>query len=195
MATWAFLREFARDPRAMGAVAPSGPALARMEVEAARIENGEPVVEIGAGTGPMTAEIVRQVPASPLLALEPNAALVAALRARFPGIRVEEAMAQALPTLCASWGHPKVRRVVSGLPWAIWPEELQNEILDAVLAVLTPDGRMVSFQYVHSQVLPAAVRFRAVLEARFTSVTQTPIAWANVPPAFVLVCNGPRLKQ
>jgi phosphatidylethanolamine/phosphatidyl-N-methylethanolamine N-methyltransferase len=192
MSAWAFLREFARDPRSLGAVAPSGPALARLEVAAAEIADGEPVVEIGAGTGPMTAELVHAHPTSPLLAIEPNPTLVAALRARFPDVRVEQAVAQDLPSLCAAWGHPRVRRVVSGLPWAIWPDRLQSDILDGVLSVLSPDGRMVSFQYVHSQYLPAAVRFHKVLEQRFTRVTRTGIAWANVPPAFVLVCDGPR---
>ncbi len=179
----------------MGAVAPSGPTLARLEVAAAEIANGEPIVEIGAGTGPMTSEILRQAPASPVLALEPNPVLAADLQRRFPSVRVEQAFAQSLPERCAAWGHPQVRRVVSGLPWAIWPDSLQTEILDAVLAILSPDGRMVSFQYVHSQFLPAAVRFRTVLESRFGGVTQTPIAWANVPPAFVLVCDHPRLKE
>lgn len=192
MSAWAFLREFARDPRSLGAVAPSGPALAKLEIEAAEIGEGEPVVEIGAGTGPMTAEIVRQHPRSPLLALEPNPTLVAALRERFPAVRVEQDFAQSLPTRCAEWGHPKVRRVVSGLPWAIWPDTLQAEILDAVESILTPDGRMVSFQYVHSQFLPAAIRFKSVLESRFARVSQTGVAWANVPPAFVLICDGPR---
>ncbi|MBA2321237.1 MAG: hypothetical protein H0V89_08780 [Deltaproteobacteria bacterium] len=195
MSAWAFLREFARDPKSLGAVTPSGPALAKLEVEAAEIAIGEPVVEIGAGTGPMTAEIVRQHPTSPLLALEPNPVLAAALRERFPGVRVEQDFAQSLPPRCAAWGHPQVRRVVCGLPWAIWPDALQAEILDAVLAILTPDGRMVSFQYVHSRYLPAAIRFQSVLESRFGRVRRTSIAWTHLPPAFVLVCDRSRTLE
>jgi hypothetical protein len=40
--------------------------------------------------------------------------------------------------------------------------------------------------------LSAARRFRRTLEDRFESVHATPIAWANVPPAFVYVCDHPK---
>ena len=91
------------------------------------------------------------------------------------------------------WGYDGVDKVVSSLPWAIWPPVLQAECFDAIAQVLHPNGRMVTFQYVHSQVLPAARRFRAVLDERFGRVEKTKIAWANLPPAFVLVCEEPRL--
>ncbi len=181
-----------RDPVALGAVAPSGVALARLEVGAAGIRPADVVIELGAGTGPMTAEIVRSHPMNPLMSLEPNPVLASQLRTRFPLVRVEERYAQDLPQLCADWGHPRVDRVVCCLPWAIWPDALQASVFDAVIQVMQHDARMVTFQYFHSQFLPAAKRFRAVLDTRFESVTRTDVAMANVPPAFVYVCDRPR---
>ena len=187
----AFLGEFIRDPVGLGAVAPSGAELARLEVDAAEVLPHHVVVELGAGDGPMTAEIVRR-PHGPFVSLEPNPVLAATLRARFPDVRIDERTAQALPAIVAEMGVERVDRVISSLPWAIWSEALQRDVFDAILDVMSPDGRMVTFSYVHAKPLPAARRFRRALEERFASVTTTGVAWKNLPPAFVFVCDGPR---
>jgi len=187
-----FMREFIRDPVCLGAVAPSGQELAALTVGSADIRPGHVVVELGAGTGPMTAEIVSHHPENPFLALEPKAALAEALRARFPQVAVDERYCQHLPEICAEWGQAGVDRVVSSLPWAIWAPEVQQAAFDGISKVMKPDARMVTFTYAHSQMLPAAMRFRRVLEERFVSVKKTRIAWANIPPALVYVCDQPR---
>jgi len=188
----AFLGEFVRDPVALGAVAPSGAQLARMEVDAADIQPDHVVVELGAGNGPMTAEIVQRS-LRDFVSLEPNARLAEELRQRFPDVRVDERLAQELPAIVAEMGHERVDRVVSSLPWAIWSQELQDDILAAILEVLAPDGRMVTFSYLHAKPLPAARRFKATLDRHFGSVHTTSPAWRNVPPAFVFVCDEPRI--
>ena len=192
MSVWTFVREFARDPVQLGAVAPSGPDLARLMVESADLGPGQVVVELGAGTGPMTAEILRQRPEGPLVVLEPNPSLATVLRERFPGLHLEERYAQDLRAILTAMGHDRADRVVSSLPWAIWTEELQAEIFAAILDVLAPDGKMVTFAYVHALALPAAKRLRRALEARFSEVRTTRTAWRNLPPALVYVCSQPR---
>ncbi len=187
-----FLREFVKDPVQLGAVAPSGPALARLMVEAADLRPEHVVVELGAGTGPMTAEILRARPEGPFVSLEPNPALAEGLRAAFPGVRVEQRYAQELRAILDEMGQARADRVVSSLPWAIWSEELQAEVFAAILSVLAEDGRMVTFAYVHALWLPAAKRLRAALEARFESVSTTRVAWLNLPPALVYVCDRPK---
>jgi phospholipid N-methyltransferase len=191
MSSLQFLGQFVRDPVGLGAVAPSGPQLARIEVDAADIQPHHVVVELGAGTGPMTAEIVQR-PHAAFVSLEPNPALAATLRDRFPEVTVDERYAQALPDIVAELGLSQVDRVVSSLPWAIWSQQLQDEIFAAILEVLAPDGRLVTFSYLHAKPLPAARRFRATLDAHFATVRTTQVAWLNVPPAFVFVCDGPR---
>jgi phospholipid N-methyltransferase len=184
-----FLRQFLSDPVTIGAIAPSGAQLAARMVDSAAIAPGHVVAELGAGTGPMTEELLRRHPDNPLVVLEPMAELAATLRARFPAAHVVEAFAQDLPTICADWGHHPVDRVVSSLPWAIWSQELQTEILTGVLDAMAPDGRMVTFTYWHAQPLPAARRFKQFLEEHFQTVTRSGIAWRNLPPAFVFVCD------
>lgn len=195
MSAVTFLRSFVADPVTIGAVAPSSSYLAELMVEAAEIAPVHAVVELGAGSGPMTAALQARHPNVPLLVLEPVAPLAATLRARFPNVDVREAWAQDLGPLVTEWGHPRVDRVVSSLPWAIWSAELQASVFDGVFAALTPDARLVTFTYWHAQPLPAAKRFRATLDSRFEQVTRTRVEWRNLPPAFVFVCDKPRLSH
>lgn len=189
-----FLKEFVRDPKRVGSVTPSGIQLARRMVTAADIHDDHVVVELGAGTGPVTREIRRAHPAVPLLALEPGPDLAARLRLELPDVEVSERFAQDLPEVVAEWGHAKVDRVVSSLPWTVWSPEVIGAGLRAVGEVLAPGGRMVTFSYVHSQaLLPGARRFRAMLEEHFARVERTETQWRNVPPALVFVCDMPRM--
>jgi len=186
-----FFREFTRAPKLIGSVVPSGNQLARRMVSAADIRAGHVVVEIGAGTGPFTRAIRAAHPDDiELLLVEPSAELAAVLRRDFPGVVVDERYAQDLPAIVGEWGKPQVDRIVSGLPWTMWPEDVIAKGLDAVIEVLGPGGRMVTFSYVHAQaILPGARRFRRLLQARFSKVERTEVQWRNFPPALVFVCD------
>lgn len=184
-----FLRAFLRAPGAVGAIAPSSAALARSLVGSAGIEAGHRVVELGAGTGPMTRELVKRHAGVPLLVLEPDEALAARCREAAPGAEVVSAYAQELPALLAERGWPAADRIVSSLPFASFAPALQDTVFDAIDAVLADDGRFVTFTYAHSPLLPAGRRARVLLEDRFAEVHTTPITWCNLPPAFVYVCG------
>jgi phosphatidylethanolamine/phosphatidyl-N-methylethanolamine N-methyltransferase len=187
-----FLREFFRAPKRIGSVTPSSSVLAKLMIDAADIKEGHVVVELGAGTGPFTKEIVSRHPDVAFMAIEPRQHLAQVLREEFPSLQVQEAWAQELPQLTASWGHPTVDRVVSGLPWALWPQALQEEILSALVASMAPTGKFVTFTYLHSGVMPGARRFRKNLNAYFGTVRTTQVAWLNFPPAYAFVCEDAR---
>lgn len=184
-----FLKNFIEDPVTIGAVAPSGKRLARQMVDSAQIEAGHVIAELGAGTGPMTAELLERFPDNPLVVLEPMPTLAASLRERFPEAHVVERYAQHLPAITEAWGQDRVDRVISSLPWAIWKEPMQEEILTGVLEAMAPNGRFVTFTYWHAQPLPAAKRFKAFLERHFARVERSRVTWSNVPPAFVFACD------
>ena len=61
----------------------------------AGLEPGMRSLDVGAGTGALTAELLRR--GGSVAAGEPSAAFVAALRARFPGLDVRQAGAEELP--------------------------------------------------------------------------------------------------
>lgn len=69
--------------------------LAPVFADFAGIREGQHVVDVGAGTGALTAELVRR--GADTAAAEPSAGFVAALRARFPGVDVREAGAEDMP--------------------------------------------------------------------------------------------------
>jgi SAM-dependent methyltransferase len=69
--------------------------LAPLFADFAGVEPGMRALDVGAGTGALTAELVRRDAAAG--AIEPSSAFVAALRARYPGVDVREGGAEELP--------------------------------------------------------------------------------------------------
>ena len=69
--------------------------LAPVFADFAGVSAEQRVVDVGAGTGALTAELAQR--GAETAAAEPSAAFVAALRARFPGVDVQEAAAEELP--------------------------------------------------------------------------------------------------
>jgi SAM-dependent methyltransferase len=69
--------------------------LASLFADFAGVEAGARALDVGAGTGALTAELVRRGVST--AAADPSPEFVAVLRARFPDLEVEEAPAEALP--------------------------------------------------------------------------------------------------
>jgi SAM-dependent methyltransferase len=69
--------------------------LAPVFADFAGVEPGMRSLDVGAGTGALTAELVRR--GDGVAAAEPSDAFVAALRSRFPGVDVQQAGAEELP--------------------------------------------------------------------------------------------------
>ncbi|MFD1930248.1 MULTISPECIES: class I SAM-dependent methyltransferase [Nonomuraea] len=191
--TTLFLGQFMRSPGTIGALAPSSRRLAETVCTPVP-ERGEPtVVELGPGTGPFTAEIQRRLNGrGHHLAVELNPKLATLLADRFPRVDVAQDDAARLPDLLRERNLVRADVVVSGLPWAAFPEELQRQLLGAVTSILCPSGAFTTFSYVHAMPLASARRFRTLLGERFEEVVLGRTVWRNTPPAFVLHARRPR---
>ena len=190
MSRQTLFRSFLRHPGRVGALCPSSPSLCRMMVSRIGVERAALVVELGPGTGVITREIVRMLPkGGKLVAVELDEMLCLQMRRNFPAVEVLHDSASRLDAILAERNLPAADAIVSGLPWAVFPESLQREILDAVAGSLAPEGWFTTFAYLQGLMLPAGMRFRRLLNETFGEVLTSSVVWRNLPPAFVYRCR------
>jgi len=185
-----FFRNFIRNPIQVGAVLPSSPGLAEMMVRSVDWESARAVIEYGPGTGVFTERIGECLRSeSRFFAIEKSPELASRTRTRCPNAVVLEASVADVEKLCRDQGIEQVDAILCGLPWAAFPESLQNECFDAMLRVLRPGGQFATFAYWQGVLLPAGRRFAKRLHSTFGEVRRSPTVWRNVPPAFVYRCR------
>ncbi|TGV31197.1 phospholipid methyltransferase, partial [Mesorhizobium sp. M00.F.Ca.ET.186.01.1.1] len=88
-----------------------------------------------------------------------------------------------LTRVLADAGLGKADCIVSGLPFANFPQELRDQIMAEVYAALKPGGVFVAFQY--------SLQMKKQLSTVFENVT-VKLVPLNLPPAFVYVCRKER---
>jgi len=191
-----FVRALLRSPHEVGAIAPSSVVLGdRLAAVVPRTEDAV-IVELGAGTGVVTARIdARRSPRSTLLSFERNPTLAKEVRRQVPGALVIADDARNLRAHLEERGLSTVDAVVCGLPWANFSDQEQSELLGAITGALGPGGVFTTFAYVHALALPSARRFRGALTTRFGEVARTPTVLRNLPPAITYVCRAPLRRQ
>ncbi len=187
MHAWTFLKEFIAAPQNVGAIAPSSKQLGALVISTAKVPDASVVVEFGPGTGAITEVLVEEVkPAATLFALEINKDFIVLLKNRFPDLNVIHDSATETRSYLDKMGLPHCDAIVSGLPWTMFSEKLQDDLLEAVLDSLRPGGIFATYMYLQSLVMPSGIRFRRKLRDRFTHCGITETVWRNIPPARVV---------
>ena len=175
-----FLRSFVDGPRRVGAVLPTSARTVRATLDMAPVDRARCVVELGAGTGPYTREIVRRLrPDARLLAFELDPALAGKLATEVTDPRVQ-VITDSAANLEAHLGGERPDVIVSGLPFTSLPAGVRTAILGAAQAALAPDGVMLVLQY--------SPLIQRELERRFGSVRRR-LSLLNVPPAVLFACR------
>ncbi len=181
-----FIKQFVFHPTKTGAVAPSSKGLADLITDVADLSNTSAVIEFGPGTGVFTEKIFQKISKNTkFFALEINPDFVEATRNRCPEVIVYQDSATNAKKYLNELGLKECDCIICGLPWASFSEDLQNELLDTIIDVLKPGGKFLTFAYLQGLLLPAGMRFKKKLSARFNKVTKTRTVWLNLPPAFV----------
>lgn len=180
-------QEFVRKPLQTATIAPSSKHLALRMAESLALSEARTVIELGPGTGSLTRAILPLLrPDAKFVAVERNPVLAEGWRRRFPGQLVLDGSVENLRSLCASVGVHEVDCIVSGLPWASFPDWLQEKALDEITGILRPGGQMSTFGYHLGLMMASGQRFHKLLPKRFERVEHLPWEWRNLPPAFVL---------
>lgn len=178
-------RKFMEQGTSVASVAPSSRFLARMICKGIDFDRAKCIVELGAGTGPITKELVKRVkPHTKLIVNELDSDFCKRLRHRFPNADIVEGDAAKIDQLLAERGINQVDHIVSGLPLPSFPAPLRDAIVASSCRALGPNGdfrQLTVMPYVYWRMYKgyfADVRFKLV-----------PL---NLPPAGVYVCRGYR---
>lgn len=195
-----FFKEFRQTFHTTGAIAPSGRGLCRAVVKPMS-RHTEPVriLEVGAGTGAATREIVKHIrPGDWFDMVELNTRFVETLQRRFETEPDFQRVASQSHILhCAVQQLPTDQKydfIICGVPFNNFPVGLVKEILRHMAKLLKPGGTLSFFEYVWIRRFKALVANREerrrlnsvgrILDtylARYEFHCDT--AWINFPPA------------
>ncbi len=174
-----FLSHWLSNPKRIGAVAPSGTALARLITSEISSRTG-PVIELGPGTGVFTHALLQAGVAPRQLALiEYLPDFATKLRQQFPNAQVV-AMDAAQLRKVELFGHGETGAVISGLPLLSMPAQKVMAIVAGVFTHLRSAGALYQFTYV-----PRCPIHKRILDRLGLKAQHHGMALANVPPAFV----------
>jgi phosphatidylethanolamine/phosphatidyl-N-methylethanolamine N-methyltransferase len=210
MRYWTECREFFGQFRGQyhttGSIMPSSRALGRALTKPMRQAPGpRRILEVGPGTGAVTAEIIRSLkPGDTLDIVEINPKFVAVLERRFADeplfqrrrgqARVIHAPLQQVP------GEGIYDFLISGLPLNNFALSLVNDIVNCYRRLLKPAGILSYFEYlaIRAMKMPFVggpererlLKLGSFLEARLQSaqIAQDIVIW-NVPPAVARHCR------
>jgi phospholipid N-methyltransferase len=176
-----FLRRFMEEPGRVGSIAPSSRYLCNHMLKKVNWSKAGVIVELGPGTGAFTKAICRKKrPEAQYLLVERDPQFRSILRSRFPGVVIREEAVN-INEYLDQMGVDHADVIISGLPFANFPEELRASILDAVQNALVPGGLFITFQY--------SLQLQSELEARFSRV-EVDFTLLNIPPAFIYTCHS-----
>ncbi len=175
-----FFLNWITKPVLTGAVWPSGKALARAMAKEVAIDGAWPVLELGPGTGAVTAALIeRGIAAERIVAVEFNPEFCTLLGERFTGLNVVEGDAYDLAMSLPPGLNGPYAAVVSSLPLLNRSAEARIGLVEAALDRVLPGGNLAQFSYGAGPPVKAAA-------GRFT-VRPGAMVLANLPPARVWV--------
>jgi phosphatidylethanolamine/phosphatidyl-N-methylethanolamine N-methyltransferase len=175
-----FLRTWIEKPLAIGAVTPSGRALARTMAAFVDPARPGPIIELGPGTGPVTEALVAHgVDPSRLVLVEFDPIFCRMLRVRFPTATVVQGDAYSLKRLLSGLLQQPAAAVVSGLPLFTKPLRMRLRLLFEAFGLMGKGAPFVQFTYNAVPPIPRRLD-RVVAEA-------SERIWMNIPPARVWV--------
>ncbi|WP_422927051.1 ornithine lipid N-methyltransferase [Singulisphaera sp. PoT] len=181
-----FLGKFFKHGTAIASLAPSSPWLSETTVRNIPWDKARVLVELGAGTGPITKVLAAKAhPDCKVIVLERDPDFARLLRERFadkPNFDVIEGDVRDLEQILKDRGISQVDYVVSGLPVPSFPKDLQRDLFRNVKKILAPGGT-------YNQITEMPWVYLRFYRKVFDDV-QFVFEPRNIPPAGAYFCRG-----
>ncbi len=178
-----FIRTWFEKPISTGAVMPSSRVLARAMARYVDPLSSGPVIELGPGTGPVTAALVRQgVDPARLILVEFDPDFCRLLRTRYPAATVVQGDAYRLRRVLETYVDVPAAAIVSGLPLVTKPLRTRLRLISDAMSLLAQGAPFVQFTYAMLPPIPK--------ELSGVRAEASELIWMNLPPARVWVYRG-----
>jgi ornithine lipid N-methyltransferase len=181
-----FLGKFLKHGTAIASLAPSSRWLSQTTVRNVPWQRARVVVELGAGTGPITRVLAEKAPTEcRVVVVERDPDFARLLHQRFDRLAnfdVVEADVHDLTELLADRGIRQVDAVISGLPVPSFPRDLQRDLFRAVKQILVPEGT-------YNQITEMPLVYWRFYK-RFFDEVRFAFEPRNIPPAGAYFCRG-----
>lgn len=170
-----FFRHWLRHPLVIGAFLPSSAAVGRAMAKAVAFDRPDTILELGGGTGAVTASLLEAgCAAERLIVVEREAALAAMLRRRFDGLQIVEGDACAIDGILAERGITKLAAIVSSLPIKWFAIANQRAVITPCLDRAGEEGSFI--QLTNALVSPVAM---SALDLDGSEIARV---WSQFPP-------------
>jgi phospholipid N-methyltransferase len=172
----------------IASIAPSSRWLARTTVRNIEWDRARTLIELGAGTGPITRAIAERArPDCRVIVVERDPDFVGLLRQRFaalPNFDIVEGDVRDLAPLLADLGVTRADSIISGLPVPSFPRDLQHTLIRVVRTILRPGGPF-------NQITEIPWVYWAFYRRYFEQV-EFAFEPRNLPPSGAYFCRGPK---
>lgn len=178
-----FLKEFFKEKKTVGAIAPSSKVLVKFMLGKLNVEAAKVIVEYGPGTGPFTTELLRRMaPDAKLLVFETQENFCTILKEKFKDDRIViiQDSAEKIGDYLHQHGFKNADLIISSLPFTVIPNPAKTNILNNTVKYLNRNGIFTQYQY--------SLNAHKLLKVRFKEV-KVKFSPFNLPPAFVYTCR------
>ena len=185
-----FVLEYIRNPKIIGAIAPSSKYLANKMINSIDFKNTKCIVEFGPGTGIFSEKILSRVKEDTTVVLvEINNEFYNILKETYvhkKNVIIINDSAENIDIILEKYNIERVDYVLSGLPFTSLPGEVSRTILAKTANILKGKGGFITFQY-------------SLFKLNFFKEYFCDIKYKkeirNFPPAYILNCRGERNEE
>ena len=180
-----FIKQYIKNPKIIGAIAPSSHTLANAMMEPIDFETAECIVEFGPGTGVFTEELLRRRKnKTTIILIEQNKDFCRMLKQKFkgsPNLFIVHASAEHADSILQKYNLNNADYIISGLPFTSLPKEISLNVFRAAKKIIGKNGTFITFQYtlLKQNFFGEHFRFKNKLHILF-----------NLPPAYVFVLKN-----